>query len=94
MGNSDSKKDEKRKYMSFKQPRTSVSQTNILITKQHAITDDYDLLSKNPRVLGTGINGKVILCQNKNTKKKYALKVNHFFFFFFSIQIIKLIKNI
>ena len=76
MGNSDSKKDDKRKHsMSLKNPRASISQTNILITKQNAITEDYDLLSKNPKVLGTGINGKVILCQNKITKKKYALKV-------------------
>lgn len=45
---------------------------HVLVTKTTAITDDYLLLTK--REIGTGISGKVILCQNKKTKKKYALK--------------------
>lgn len=77
MGNSDSKKGERR-YKSFKERRpsaTSENRTNILKTKQNFITDDYEIFSKNPKVLGTGINGKVVVCQHKITKKKHALKV-------------------
>lgn len=74
MGNSDSKK----RNQSVKEPRRSrdYTRTDILKTKQNLITDDYDLLTKNPRVLGTGINGRVTLCQHKGTKKKFALKVS------------------
>ncbi len=76
MGNSDSKKE--RRYKSFKENRPSISSENradILRTKQNLITDDYELFSKQPKILGTGINGKVVICQHKTTKKKYALKV-------------------
>ncbi len=45
---------------------------HILVTKTTAITDDYILLTK--REIGSGISGKVILCQHKVTKIKYALK--------------------
>ena len=74
MGNSDSRK----RNQSLKEPRRSRDYTvrnDILRTKQSLITDDYDLLIKNQRILGTGINGKVTLCQHKATKRKYALKV-------------------
>lgn len=40
--------------------------------KCHAVTDDYKVSS---RVLGLGINGKVLECFNKKTREKCALKV-------------------
>lgn len=40
--------------------------------KRHAVTDDYKVSS---RVLGLGINGKVLECFNKKTRDKCALKV-------------------
>ncbi|NXP52743.1 MAPK3 kinase, partial [Heliornis fulica] len=40
--------------------------------KKHAVTDDYKL---SKRVLGLGINGKVLECFNKETGQKCALKV-------------------
>lgn len=40
--------------------------------KRHAVTDDYKVSS---RVLGLGINGKVLECFNKKTSEKCALKV-------------------
>lgn len=40
--------------------------------KRHAVTDDYKVSS---RVLGFGINGKVLECFNKKTGEKCALKV-------------------
>ncbi|PKU38399.1 map kinase-activated protein kinase 3 [Limosa lapponica baueri] len=39
--------------------------------KKHAVTDDYKL---SKRVLGLGINGKVLECFNKETGQKCALK--------------------
>ncbi len=54
------------------QSDTSRQKPRILETKTTAITDDYTLLTK--REIGTGISGKVILCQHKATKVKYALK--------------------
>ena len=42
--------------------------------KKHAITEDYEITKK---VLGLGINGKVLECHNKQTGHKYALKVSH-----------------
>lgn len=47
--------------------------------KKHAVTDDYKL---SKRVLGLGINGKVLECFNKETGQKCALKVCRLFFFF------------
>lgn len=47
--------------------------------KKHAVTDDYKL---SKRVLGLGINGKVLECFNKETGQKCALKVCRFFLFF------------
>lgn len=47
--------------------------------KKHAVTDDYKL---SKRVLGLGINGKVLECFNKQTGQKCALKVCRLFFFF------------
>ena len=41
--------------------------------KKHAITEDYEISKK---VLGLGINGKVLECCNKQTRQKYALKVS------------------
>lgn len=40
--------------------------------RRHAVTDDYKVSS---RVLGLGINGKVLECFNKKTSEKCALKV-------------------
>lgn len=40
--------------------------------KRNAVTDDYKVSSK---VLGLGINGKVLQCFNKKTGEKCALKV-------------------
>lgn len=40
--------------------------------KRHAVTDDYKVST---RVLGLGINGKVLECFNKKTWEKCALKV-------------------
>lgn len=40
--------------------------------KRNAVTDDYKVST---RVLGLGINGKVLECFNKETKEKCALKV-------------------
>lgn len=48
--------------------------------KKHAVTDDYKL---SKRVLGLGINGKVLECFNKETGQKCALKVCVFCLFFF-----------
>lgn len=45
--------------------------------KKHAVTDDYKL---SKRVLGLGINGKVLECFNKETGQKCALKVCSFSF--------------
>lgn len=47
--------------------------------KKHAVTDDYKL---SKRVLGLGINGKVLECFNKETGQKCALKVCVFCLFF------------
>ena len=47
--------------------------------KKHAVTDDYKL---SKRVLGLGINGKVLECFNKETGQKCALKVCRLFVFF------------
>lgn len=46
--------------------------------KKHAVTDDYKL---SKRVLGLGINGKVLECFNKETGQKCALKVCSFLLF-------------
>uniref|UniRef100_A0A8C4WAT7 non-specific serine/threonine protein kinase n=1 Tax=Gopherus evgoodei TaxID=1825980 RepID=A0A8C4WAT7_9SAUR len=40
--------------------------------KKHAVTDDYKL---SKRVLGLGVNGKVLECFNKVTEQKCALKL-------------------
>ena len=40
--------------------------------KTNPISEDYEISSK---VLGLGINGKVVECFNKQTGKKHALKV-------------------
>ena len=41
--------------------------------KTSLITNDYDLSQK---VLGVGINGKVLECFEKKTGRKFALKVS------------------
>lgn len=41
--------------------------------KASVITNDYDLSQK---VLGVGINGKVVECFEKKSGKRYALKVS------------------
>lgn len=43
-----------------------------LQSKSSPITNDYDLSQK---VLGVGINGKVLECFEKKTGKRFALKV-------------------
>ena len=65
MGNEISSKKKRNRSVSFS--------SNILVTKLNSISEDYTLLNKKP--LGVGISGKVILCQNKKDRKKYALKV-------------------
>lgn len=40
--------------------------------KKHSLTDDFEISSK---VLGFGINGKVVECISRTTRKKYALKI-------------------
>ena len=40
--------------------------------KTNNIADDYKISSK---VLGLGINGKVVECSNRSNGEKYALKV-------------------
>jgi len=47
-------------------------QSKGLQPKKTPITDDYELSSK---VLGLGINGKVVVCYNKTDGRKCALKV-------------------
>ena len=47
-------------------------QSKGLQPKKTPITDDYELSSK---VLGLGINGKVVVCNNKTDGRKCALKV-------------------
>ena len=43
-----------------------------LITKKNKIEDDFIITDK---VLGEGLNGKVLVCFNRFTREKYALKV-------------------
>ena len=50
--------------------QSGVKQT--FTAKKNAITDDYEISKK---VLGLGINGKVLECTHRQTKEKYALKV-------------------
>lgn len=47
--------------------------------KKHAVTDDYKI---SKRVLGLGINGKVLECFHKEKGQKCALKVWFLFSFF------------
>jgi hypothetical protein len=54
----------------------SAHHSNVLVTKTIPFTDEYTLLEK--RQLGSGINGNVLLCQNKKTNQRYALKVRIF----------------
>jgi serine/threonine protein kinase len=77
MGNLQGADKKARKYMSehgSKSKRGSLrrSKPHILVTKTTAITNDYDLLTK--KEIGQGISGKVILCRDRLTRKKYALK--------------------
>ncbi|XP_072027648.1 MAP kinase-activated protein kinase 2-like isoform X1 [Amphiura filiformis] len=52
--------------------QSGVTTKQTFSAKKNAITDDYDISKK---VLGLGINGKVLECTHKQTKEKYALKV-------------------
>jgi len=49
-------------------------QSKGLQPKRTPITDDYSLSTK---VLGLGINGKVVVCHAKADNRKCALKVLH-----------------
>ncbi|KAL5289798.1 MAPKAPK3 family protein [Megaselia abdita] len=40
--------------------------------KKHSLIDDFEISTK---VLGLGINGKVVECISRTTRKKYALKI-------------------
>lgn len=44
-----------------------------LVAKKGLITNDYSI---SQRVLGVGINGKVLECTDRSSGNKYALKVN------------------
>jgi hypothetical protein len=44
-------------------------------TRRNAITDEYEVSKES---LGVGINGKVLTCIHRDTKRKCALKVNSF----------------
>lgn len=55
----------------------SDAQPRVIETKRHAITQDYVWSN---RVLGLGINGKVVECTSKTTGEKCALKVCIFSF--------------
>jgi hypothetical protein len=50
----------------------STTSSNVLITKTHPFEQDYSII----KTIGEGMNGKVHLCQSKEDKKKYALKVS------------------
>eukprot|EP00124_Ichthyophonus_hoferi_P003769 Ihof_evm6s351 gene=Ihof_evmTU6s351 len=53
-------------------PLYRTSFTRRLIPKRHSILDDYMIPGK---TLGVGVNGKVKLCMNKKTGRRYALKI-------------------
>ena len=55
-------------------------QSKGLQPKKTPVTDDYELSSK---VLGLGINGKVVVCKNKANGRKCALKVTRFICYLF-----------
>ena len=48
---------------------------NQLVPKKCKIEDDFIITSK---VLGEGVNGKVVACIHKKTREKFALKVSYF----------------
>ena len=54
-------------------PQSNIAQYPPLEPKKINITDEYEILSK---VLGLGINGKVVECIKKSTGQKFALKVS------------------
>lgn len=86
MGNVESSKNEKKKSTSqksktFSRPekleepiRSQIRVDNLapMVWNTHPVTQDYRI-SRN--VLGVGINGKVVECENRITGEKYALKV-------------------
>jgi hypothetical protein len=45
-------------------------------TRRNAITDEYEVSKES---LGVGINGKVLTCTHRETKRKCALKVRFLF---------------
>jgi hypothetical protein len=42
-------------------------------TRRNAVTDEYEVSKES---LGVGINGKVLTCWHRETRRKCALKVN------------------
>jgi mitogen-activated protein kinase-activated protein kinase 2 len=48
---------------------------NQLTPKKSKIEDDFIITSK---ILGEGVNGKVLACIHRKTREKFALKVNFF----------------
>lgn len=59
--------------------------------KTTSILDDYEISNT---VLGLGINGKVVQCNSRKTKQKYALKVVKYFCFIISKWLIALINRL
>lgn len=55
---------------------------NARTPKQSLITDDFEISDK---VLGLGINGKVLQCFNKQNRQKFALKVCALFNFYLTL---------
>ncbi len=75
MGAQSSKQITRKRHSSVR--AENARRSNVLVTKTTPFTNEYVVLEK--RQLGVGVNGKVLLCQHKTTKKKYALKVNNIY---------------
>ena len=70
------------------QPAASTTSRMSYTPKRHSLNTDYEISKK---VLGLGINGKVLECYDKKSKEKFALKVRYtssIFKFYLSINYI------